>query len=54
MSLFDAAFILKDGFAYEKIIKIIPWFLLGGAFLLLVLLNALYQLHWLDSDMAAE
>lgn len=38
----------------KKITKSIPYILLGGVFLLLVLLNALYQLHWLDSDMAAE
>lgn len=38
----------------KKFGKCIPYILLGGVFLLLVLLNALYQLHWLDSDMAAE
>lgn len=38
----------------KKIRKVIPYVLLGSAFLVLVLLNGLYQLHWLDSDMAAE
>lgn len=38
----------------RKIGKVIPYVLLGSTFLALVLLNGLYQLHWLDSDMAAE
>lgn len=38
----------------KKIGKLFPYILLCGVLLLLVLLNALYQLHWLDSDMAAE
>lgn len=38
----------------KKFKKILPYAILGGVLLLLVLLNALYQLHWLDSDMAAE
>ncbi len=38
----------------RKIGKIFPYVLLGGVMLMLVLLNALFQLHWLDSDMAAE
>lgn len=38
----------------KKFGKVIPYVLLGGIFLLLILLNVLYQLHWLDSDMAAE
>lgn len=38
----------------RKIGKSIPYIILGGVFLLLVFLNALYQMHWLDSDMAAE
>ena len=40
--------------AMKKIGKILPYTVLGGILLLLVLLNAFYQLHWLDSDMAAE
>lgn len=32
----------------------IPYILLGGAMALLLFLNVGYQLHWLDSDMAAE
>ncbi len=38
----------------KKAGKMIPYILLGGVFCLLVFLNAVYQLHWLDSDMAAE
>lgn len=37
-----------------KIAKAGPYVLLGAVFLLLVFLNVFYQLHWLDSDMAAE
>lgn len=38
----------------KKIRKILPYTVLGSILLLLVFLNAFYQLHWLDSDMAAE
>ena len=34
--------------------KAVPYILLGAVFLLLVFLNVFFQMHWLDSDMAAE
>lgn len=38
----------------KKIAKTAPYILLGGAFLLLVVLNVCWHDHWIDSDMAAE
>lgn len=37
-----------------KVIKSVPYVLLGLIFLMLLFLNIFYQDHWLDSDMAAE
>lgn len=38
----------------DRVIKAGPFILLGAVLILLTVLNCFYQMHWLDSDMAAE
>lgn len=38
----------------DRVIKAGPYILLGAVLAVLIVLNCFYQLHWLDSDMAAE
>ncbi len=45
---------MKTGKENKGLFRYLPYVVLGGVFLMLLLLNVFWGEHWLDSDMAAE